>query len=107
MSGAGDREEVVERVQCALHALSEPASGFPGEHAVTYTRSLALLLDNFGADFTPDQVEALRRVDALLEDMADPETPELWMEGAARDHPAWQTVRVEVRATLAALAWQS
>src|ERR1700680_1498632 len=52
---------------------------------------------------TRQQVEALERVDRLLEEMTNRHEHSLWTLEALRASPDWQALRVEARSALGAL----
>lgn len=110
-----DREWLLQELRKSLRALALPGpealrtqpdgTAKADELALEYDNFLVSTLDNFESDFTAEQVQALRRVNGLLEEMSGEENAELWTDQAVCSHARWDEVRRLAQQAMQLLGW--
>jgi hypothetical protein len=112
-----NRAWILGELRRALIALSLPArealatqpegSVKADELALDYDNFLRAAVDNFAAEFTPAQREALQAVSRLLGEMSGPDQAGLWTDAAVVDHPKWLQVRERAHEARRMLGWDT
>jgi hypothetical protein len=106
---------MIERLITSLRALAAPADAqvarYPDftvradELALEFDDALLLVSDCPQLRLGGEQVEALARVDRLLERMSGAEHAGMWTEAALRGEPEWDRIRRAASEALRALGY--